>query len=361
MSNRTEIAHRSAHRFHAGPCMRMRAGTLALAGVAVFAACKQERPLRDVTLGLGWVHQAQFSGPYYADRHGVYAAEGLRVEFVPANASRDPLDEFLAGKYDFVIAQPDALIIARQKGHRVKAVAATYRIHPLVYVALQSSGIEKPQDFRGKTVGVAYGHRLPLVAMLRHLGIDPGEVHMVQSGYGLDGLASGKFDVQGAWLINELIGARKANLKLNVIAPYDYGITFYADVLVARESLIEQEPELVAKLVRATMRGWSEALQDPAASARLALHYDPTLDLEHQHELLKASAPLVHTGMEQVGWMRAEDWEIMIATLHQEGLIPERPAVQDVYTTRFLEESPIGRGVGRGVPKHGHLGTSEHF
>lgn len=316
----------------------MRVGALALMGVAVLAACKQERPLRGVTLGLGWVHQAQFSGPYYADRHGLYAAEGLRVTFVPADASRDPLDEFLAGKYEFVIAQPDALIIARQKGHRVKAVAATYRIHPLVYVALQSSGIEKPQDFRGKTVGVAYAHRLPLVAILRHLGIDPDEVHMIQSGYGLDGLTSGKFDVQGVWLINELIGARKANLKLNVIAPYDYGITFYGDLLVVRESLIEQEPELVGKLVRATMLGWSLALQDPPASAKLSLHYDPTLDPEHQHEILKASAPLVHTGGDRVGWMRAEDWETMIATLYQEGLIPERPAVQDLFTTRFLEE-----------------------
>jgi NitT/TauT family transport system substrate-binding protein len=314
---------------------------VAILGVVVLDSCKQEPPLRGVTLGLSWVHQAQFCGPYYADRHGLYAQEGLRVNLVPAAADRDPLDEFIDGKYDFVIAQPDALIIARQKGHRIKAVAATYRIHPLVYLALESSGIQKPQDFRGKTIGVAYSQRLPLVAMLRHLSIDPSEVNMVQREYGLDGLKTGKFDVEAAWVINELIEARKSNLKVNVIAPYDYGITFYADVLAVREALIEQEPELVAKLVRATMRGWTQALQYPTESARLPLHYNPRLDPAHELELLKASAPLVHTGADQIGWMWAEDWEVMIATLHEERMIPERPAVQDVYTTRFLEAGPL--------------------
>jgi ABC-type nitrate/sulfonate/bicarbonate transport system substrate-binding protein len=314
----------------------MAALVVAVMGRIALDACKQGRPLREVTLGLSWVHQAQFSGPYYADRRGLYAREGLRATFVPASATRDPMDEFLDGKYDFVIAQPDALIIARQKGHRVVAVAATYRIHPLVYLSLENSGIEKPQDFRGKTIGVAYSERLPLVAMLRKLDIDPGETKIVQRTYGYDSLQKGELDVEAAWRTNELIQARRTGLAPNVIAPYDYGITFYADVLTVRESLIEQEPALVASFVRATMSGWTHALQNPSESASLALHYNPHLDPAHEHELLRASAPLIHTGMDQVGWMRADDWDTMIETLHEEHLIPERPRAADLFTTRFL-------------------------
>ena len=311
---------------------------LVLFGV-VSPSCKSERPpppLRDVTLGLSWIHQAQFSGPYYAEERGLYAREGLRVQFVPASIDRDPLDEFIAGKYDFVISQPDTLIAARLKGHGFKAVAAIYRIHPLVFLSLPESGVVTPADFRGKTIGVAYSEKLILMALLRKMKIDPAEVTIVKRLYDFDSLRKGDIQVQAGWATDELLAARRAGLKVNAISPYDYGITFYADLLTVRESLIEQEPELVQGFVRATLRGWSEALQEPVESARLPLRYNPALDPAHELEVLRATAPLVNTGADQIGWMRSEDWEEMIRSLHEQGIIAERPAAGDLFTTRFV-------------------------
>jgi NitT/TauT family transport system substrate-binding protein len=304
----------------------------------VTMACKaEERPLREVTLGLSWIHQAQFSGPYYADRHGLYAREGLTVRFVPATIDRDPLEEFIAGKYDFVIAQPDTLIAARLKGHRFKAVAVTYRIHPMVFLTLPRSGIIRPHDFRGKTIGVAYSEKLILMALLRKMNIDESEVSIVKRPYDFESLRKGEIDVQAGWATDELQRARRAGLALNVISPYDYGITFYADVLTVRESLIEKEPELVEKFVRATLNGWIAALQDPRESAKLPLHYDPALDPEHETQVLRASAPLIHTGTERIGAMRLDEWEVMVQELHEQGVISERIPASDLFTTRFVE------------------------
>lgn len=311
-----------------------------VAAVGLFAllSCKEpEQSLHEVTLGLSWVHQAQFSGPYFADRHGLYAREGLQVEFVPATVDHDPLNEFIAGKYDFVIAQPETLIMARLNGHKVKAIAVTYHIHPLVFLSLESSGIRRPQDFRGKKIGVAYSEKLLLMALLRKMKIDPAEVTIVQRPYDFVSLQNGDIDVQAGWLTDELQKARRSGLKLHVISPYDYGITFYADVLTVRESLIETNPELVEKFLRATLRGWTEALQAPEESARLPLHYNPKLDPMHETDVLKASGPLIHTGVDQIGWMRAEDWQEMIQTLHEEGMIAKKPRAIDLFTTRFLE------------------------
>jgi NitT/TauT family transport system substrate-binding protein len=311
---------------------------LALSSLALMAACKAEvRPLREVTLGLSWIHQAQFSGLYYADRHGLYAKEGLKIHFVPATMDRDPLDEFIAGKYDFVVAQPDTLVTARLKGHRFKAIAVTYRIHPLVFLSLPSSGIIRPQDFRGKTIGVAYSEKLILMALLEKMNIDASEVTIVKRPHDFDSLRKGDIHVQAGWSTDALQTARRAGLALNVISPYDYGITFYADVLTVRESLIEREPELVEKLVRATLHGWAAALQDPRESARLPLHYNPALDPEHESQVLWASAPLIYTGTDQIGSMHAEEWELMIQSLHEQGVIAEPIPAGDLYTMRFLE------------------------
>src|SRR5690606_8418617 len=51
------------------------ASVMAMA-VVTLAGCEQKRPPRRVMLGLSWVHQAQFSGPYHADQHGLYAGAG---------------------------------------------------------------------------------------------------------------------------------------------------------------------------------------------------------------------------------------------------------------------------------------------
>jgi NitT/TauT family transport system substrate-binding protein len=340
MAHGAEIASKQASRRDLALGARTRTALLLLLlGLLALVACKpEERPLRPVKLGLSWVHSAQYTGFYYADRHGLYAQEGLQVEFVPGSAERDPMHEFLAGKYDFVIAQPDTLAVARLQGHRLKAVAVVFRIHPLVFVSLASSGIVSPQDFRGKTIGIGYSSKMPLQAVLKRMAIDPGEVSVVVD-YSdqFARLKKGELDVMAMWRINELQTALRQGMQLNVISPYDYGLTLYADLLVVRESLIEQDPDLVQRIVRATMRGWGEALQDPEASARLALHYDPTLDPVHQLDLLKASIPLIHTGVDQLGWMREKEWERMLRTLHQEGVIPAQPVAGDLYTARFLE------------------------
>lgn len=313
---------------------------LAMAALAV-ASCKRENGLRELTLGLSWVHQAQFAGEYYADQHGLYAQEGLRVSFVPASFDRDPMDEFLAGKYDFVIAQPDSLIKARLSGHKIKAVATTFRVHPVVFIALQKSGINEPQDFRGKKVGVVYSDRVILRAMLKKMSMDPSDVITVPRQYDIHGLEQGNFDVQGAWATNELLTARRAGLALNTILPYDYGITFYADLLVVRESLLDKEPELVQGFVRATLQGWARALQDPAESAKLTLRYNPKLNVDHEVASLHASAPLIHTGINEMGLMHPEGWRDISQVLLEEGTISEQPEVSDLFTTRFLAQANV--------------------
>ncbi len=310
---------------------------LICASAVLLGACsKSSPPLRELSLGLSWIHQAQFSGPYYAEHHGLYKKEGLRVQFTPATIESDPLEEFLAGKYDIVIAQPDSLIKARAKGHAVTAIAATFRIHPLVFVSSAANGIKTPADFRGKKVGVAYSEKLILEAMLSKAGIEPDEVSIVKREYDFKSLQSGKIDIQGAWYTDELQTARQAGLQLDVVSPYDYGVTFYGDLFAVRESLLAKEPELVEKFLRATLRGWAAALQDPEKNAELTVLHDPKLDRKREALVLKASAPLIHTGHDQIGWMRSQVWQEMIAMLQNEGDLVTVPRVEDLYTMRFL-------------------------
>jgi len=173
------------------------------------------------------------------------------------------LQDLIDGKLDFVIAQPDTLAKACVAGAKVKAIAATYRIHPLVFCSLPESQIKRPQDFVGKTVGVAYSEEIILRAMLKKMGIDANQVNITGREYNFKGLLSGKLDVQGAWITDEVQTAKREGIAFRSISPVDYKVVFYADVIAASERMIHDNPELVDRFLRATLEGWTKAIEDP--------------------------------------------------------------------------------------------------
>ena len=296
------------------------------------------QPLEKVNLGLSWIHQAQFSGEYYADQYGIYEKEGIDITLVPAQIDRDPLQDLIDGKLDFVIAQPDTLAKARTTGAQIKAIAATYRIHPLVFCSLPESNIKKPQDFIGKTVGVAYSEEIILRAMLKQMDIDADLVNITERGYNFDDLLSGKLDAQGAWITDEVQTAQRQGIAFQWISPVDYKVTFYADVITTTEDRIQNNPELVERFLRATLEGWQKAIEDPEENSRLALLYAEDLSPLHEQDVLDSSLPLIHTGVDHIGWMKNADWEEMYKVLIEVGTVNDTISSEDLYTMEFLNK-----------------------
>ena len=51
---------------------------------------------------------------------------------------------------------------------------------------------------------------------------------------------------------------------------------------------------------------------------------------------MEASVPLVHTGEDQIGWMRAEVWQGIHDILLEQGILGEPVDLDTVYTMEFL-------------------------
>ena len=101
---------------------------------------------------------------------------------------------------------------------------------------------------------------------------------------------------------------------------------------------IESKPEAVSGFLRATLRGWQWAMENPDEASLLSLEYDESLNEEHEKELFEATLPLIHTGEYKIGWMRPEVWHTTHGILVEQGLVPEEMEVDSMYTTEFLEE-----------------------
>jgi ABC-type nitrate/sulfonate/bicarbonate transport system substrate-binding protein len=109
-----------------------------------------------INVQLNWVHYGPFAGLYAADQNGYYKENGISVSFQEAGVSDDPIQPVLDGIAHFGVLGADQIISARAEGTPIRAIAATFRRSPVVFVAPAESGITHPHHFAGKTIRVKH-------------------------------------------------------------------------------------------------------------------------------------------------------------------------------------------------------------
>ena len=323
--------------------------TLLLLVFALLAACRPQevkKPPDEVTVQLKWVHQATYGGFYLAQERGHYAEENIEVTFVEGGPGVDVLEQVVSGGADFGVGAPETILTQRSQEKPIVAIATIYRRSPAVFVALAGSGIERPADFLGRTVAAAgiTEYELQLKAMLNKLGLDINQVEVVPHSYDLTRLYEGEVDITAIYSTGGLIRLRQTGYQVNLIWPSDYGVHMYGDSLITTDQMIAENPDLVTRFLRATLRGWREAIEDPEAAAAITLNYAKETDPELQAQMIEASLPLIHTGEDHIGWMRAEVWQGMHDILLEQGLLAGPVELESVYTMEFLREIYGGEG-----------------
>jgi NitT/TauT family transport system substrate-binding protein len=295
-------------------------------------------PLTRVSVQLRWTHDAQFGGFYAADQNGYYAAEGLAVTLVPGGPKVDPRTPVLDGASQISVAGADELILARAEGKPLRAVATIYRRSPLVFIALADSGITRPEDFAGKTIRVVPAQVPTLHAVTSHVGIRSSQYTEVVLPSDLALFASGKVPVWGAYLNGLALTAQEAGYKLNIIYPDHYGVHFSADTVFTTDDSIAANPDLIRRFLRATLKGWTYAVENPTKIGPMVIRYNPKADPALEIAKMTSSLMLVNTGEDHIGWMKPEVWAGMEKTLRRQGVLTRPLDVTQVYTMQFLKE-----------------------
>jgi NitT/TauT family transport system substrate-binding protein len=295
-------------------------------------------PPTPITVQLSFLHQAEFAGFYAADQLGLYAAEGLQVSFQEGGPEVDFQAPVLDGSAEFGVSQPADLILARAAGRPLRSIAAIYRRSPIAFIALAETGITRPQDFAGKKIRSTKTLDLTLQAMTARVDLLPDQYETVYLPSDISLFASGEVPVWGAFVNVFGLDVERAGYQVNVIYPDDYGIHFYGDILVTTDDLIARDPDLVLRFVRATLKGWTYAVEHPDAIGAMVAKYNPDADRDLEIARMTASIPLVNTGEDFVGWMKPEIWSGMEQTLREQGLLDAPLDVAQAYTLDFLEE-----------------------
>jgi NitT/TauT family transport system substrate-binding protein len=321
---------------------------LLLLSVGLVAACAPRwanGQLDEVNVQLKWLHQAEFAGFYVAQEKGYYAEENIRATLLPGGLGVDSVARVTSGKADFGVAVPDELLVWRSRGQPIVAIATIYRYNPLVFIAMEDSGIKQPSDFIGQTAAVgASDGELQFVAMIKKLGLDISKVNIMPFDLHYADFYGGVADITYVYSTVGLVSMREQGHAVNLIWPDDYGVHMYSDTLFTTEAMIDENPDLVTRFLRATLRGWQQAVEDPEVAAAITQKYALAAYVEFQGEMMKSSVPFIHTGEDHIGWMSAEAWEEMHHLLLEQDLLAQPVDLQSVYTMEFLEKIYGGGG-----------------
>jgi NitT/TauT family transport system substrate-binding protein len=315
---------------------------LAVLILAPSSACApRETPAKELTplsIQLLWTHQAQFAGFYAAEQNGYFSDVGLDVTFLLGGPDVARWASVLDGSAQFGIAGADELLLARSEGKSVRAIATIYRSSPVVFISLADSGITRPEDFAGKKIRSPANTAPSLHAMSARVGITPDRYTEVILPSDLVLFATGEVPIWGVYITGFVVTAQQAGYKLNIIYPDDYGVHFYADTVFTTDDMIASNPDLVRRFLQATLKGWTFAVENPDEVPGMVQKYQLDADTAIENARMLASLPLINTGEDHIGWMKAEMWAGIEQTLREQGVLASPLDVTQVYTMQFLNE-----------------------
>lgn len=312
------------------------------AAIAGFPAIVRAQQLEEVTYLLPAPATLPAFIPWVlAQSRGYYAREGLKVNFVAGKGGVDVAKQVGAGNAPIGGAIGDTPIIARAQGIPVKAVAVLGGGALTNLVVHEGQGVNGPADLKGKMVTVlSYQDTtfFSLLGMLASVDLKKSDLDIQAAGpTGIwQQFAQGKaaaFAGPVDWAIN----ARDAGAKPRILR----GDTFFksmAQAILASDEMIAKRPELIGKLVRATVRGLGDVLKEGKGVVPDYVAGAPGFKGKEAfvEEVVALYTEFTYKGQKQLGAMDPERLALVQKFYVSEGIVPREVPVADLYTNRFV-------------------------
>ncbi|MBW8636021.1 ABC transporter substrate-binding protein [Hoeflea sp. WL0058] len=263
-------------------------------GLAMSLAAGSALAADDLTLQLKWVTQAQFAGYYVAKEKGFYDEADLNVTIKPGGPDIAPAQVIAGGGADVIVDWMPSALASREKGVPLVNIAQPFKKSGMMLTCLKETGIESPEDFPGRTLGVwFFGNEYPFLSWMSQLGIptdgSDGGVTVLKQGFNVDPLLQKQADCISTMTYNEywqVIDAGIAPEDLITFKYEDQGVATLEDGLYVMEADLDDaaKVDMFKRFVDASMKGWKYAEEHPDEAAEIVLEFDETGAQTEKHQ-----------------------------------------------------------------------------
>ena len=298
------------------------------------------------TFILDWIIIGSHAGYFAALDKGFFKDEGFDMTIIPGRGSGKAVKIVGLGKTDFGYADLGAMIIGRAKGSMSRMVGMIIGKAPYVLYSLEPTGIRKPKDLEGKTIGSTSWSALNVLfpAYAKINNIDTSKVKWVNMNTGLliPSLLSGAVDVTAHYTgSGPMIEASAAKQGKKAVPLYhrDWGFNIYSNGLLVRDDTVAKKPRQVRRFLAAAYKGILWAMQNQDEAITILSKHNQALNPELAKKSWQVTLKEILTEESRkhgLGYMLAEKVRATRNLAVKYRKLKKIPPLDEIYTNEFL-------------------------
>jgi ABC-type nitrate/sulfonate/bicarbonate transport system substrate-binding protein len=275
---------------------------------------------------------------------GYYAEQGLDLTWDTSNDSTSlrlvASNQYQAGS----VSSSGTLIDMVNEKLPVKSISVINHDNSKTFAIRKGSGISRPKDFEGKTVGYKVSPWVEYLAMLSYDNVDRSKIKEIEVGFSSVEMKEGKVDVLPVFKSNEPYTLKNVlQVEVDYMDPRQWGYPSFGTALIVNTDYAKSNPEQVAGFLKATLRGLQYYLDNKQKSLEIIAKYSPKeVTPELQNFLYEVESPQVTMNAAKSAGLGAQTkdmWQKEIDLLFDLKVTKGKPAVDELIDNSFLDKA----------------------
>lgn len=315
---------------------------------AAFVGCDRSQPaprksadgreLQSVTLMLNWFPEAEHGGFYAAKVHGIFEKHGLDVEIRAGGPGANVAPELLSQRIQFAIGNADDILLFQQNQADIVALLAPIQNSPRCIVVHADSPIQNLNQLAGYTLMAGNGQ--PFRTFLEHMGLLKDVTIVPYDGMLANFIVDKKMITQG-YSFSEPFVAKQQGADTRSLMVSDVGFNPYVSCLITTRDYVNNNRDVVGRMVLACREGWQRYLEDPKQTNQQILKLNAqgmTAEaLEYGAQSIKPLCLPDGLPIEKLGTMTMERWKTLTDQFIEIGLAEAgRVKAEAVFDASFV-------------------------
>lgn len=298
---------------------------------------KPKEPV-DVKVVLNWFAKTEHGGLFAAEQHGIYKDAGLNVTIEQGGPQVSSIQIVASGKAQFGLAHADQILLAREQGIPIVAVATTFQISPQS-IMFHEGAVKDFADLNGRTVYIQQGQ--PYWEYLKYTYKLDKAKEVAYTGQHAN-FISDKNSASQSFVTGEPYAVEEQGIPVDTLLVADSGYKPYAAVIYTTEKFLKDNPDTVEAFVGGTVKGWADYKETFADLDPYIRTINTALtpgEMEFAEKMQTEFIFGYDAAEHGVGYMTEERWSTLMKQLVEIDVLKGEVDVKSAFTTEFLPTS----------------------